>query len=143
LKILNLENANFVAGGSYHNLKDLASMPLEGSSLFYNRWNPIPVKLLEKDKSLLENIFQKDIILNTPYHSYDLVLRFFNEAAADESVEEIYVTLYRVAQQSKIGDALISAAKNGKKVTVLVELKARFDETNNIKWSKKMKKRWN
>jgi len=139
LKILDLENANFVAGGSYHNLKDLASMPVEDSSLFYDKWKPIPVKLPEKDKTLLENILLRDIILHTPYHSYDLVVRFFNEAAADENVEEIYVTLYRVAQQSKIADALISAAKNGKKVTVLVELKARFDESNNIKWSKKMK----
>ena len=139
IKALHLEKANVVAGGSYHNLKDLSSMPLEDASLFYEKWKPITVKLPEKDKTLLENILLKDIILHTPYQSYDPVLRFFNEAAADESVEEIYVTLYRVAQQSKIADALISAAKNGKKVTVLVELKARFDESNNIKWSKKMK----
>ncbi|RZL28267.1 MAG: polyphosphate kinase 1, partial [Pedobacter sp.] len=71
--------------------------------------------------------------------SYDAILRFFNEAATDPKVQEIYITLYRVASDSKIVNALISAAKNGKKVSVLVELKARFDEANNIKWAKKMK----
>ncbi|HLG39588.1 MAG TPA: phospholipase D-like domain-containing protein, partial [Chitinophagaceae bacterium] len=74
-----------------------------------------------------------------PYHDYGLVLRFFNEAAIDKDVEEIYVTLYRIAGDSRIATALISAAKNGKTVTVFVELKARFDEANNIRWAKRMK----
>ena len=78
-------------------------------------------------------------MLHLPYHSYNYILRFFNEAAIDPQVKEIYVTLYRVAANSHIVNALISAAKNGKKVTVFVELKARFDEANNLKWSKKMK----
>lgn len=78
-------------------------------------------------------------MLHLPYHSYNYILRFFNEAAIDPHVKEIYVTLYRVASDSHIVNALISAAKNGKKVTVFVELKARFDEANNLKWSKKMK----
>jgi polyphosphate kinase len=78
-------------------------------------------------------------MLHPPYQSYDMVLRFFNEAAVDADVTEIYVTLYRIASDSRIGNALVSAAKNGKKVSVLVELKARFDEANNIRWAKKMK----
>jgi len=78
-------------------------------------------------------------MLHLPYHSYNYILRFFNEAAIDPNVKEIYVTLYRVAADSHIVNALISAARNGKKVTVFVELKARFDEANNLKWSKKMK----
>ncbi|MBP8244559.1 MAG: polyphosphate kinase 1, partial [Chitinophagaceae bacterium] len=81
----------------------------------------------------------KERMLHLPYHSYNYILRFFNEAAIDPNVKEIYVTLYRVAADSHIVNALISAARNGKKVTVFVELKARFDEANNLKWSKKMK----
>ena len=81
----------------------------------------------------------RDIMIHTPFYSYDTVLRFFNEAAIRDDVDEIYTTLYRVASDSKIVNALISAAHNGKKVTVFVELKARFDEANNIKWGKRMK----
>jgi polyphosphate kinase len=80
-----------------------------------------------------------DRMIHAPYQSYDTILRFFNEAAIDPSVEEIYTTLYRVASHSRIVQALISAAKNGRKVSVLVELKARFDEANNIRWAKQMK----
>lgn len=79
------------------------------------------------------------MLVNVPYQNYDAVLRFFNEASSDPKVEEIYTTLYRVASNSRIVNALMTAAKNGKKVMVLVELKARFDEANNIKWAKQMK----
>jgi polyphosphate kinase len=82
---------------------------------------------------------KQDYIFHAPYQSYNTILRFFNEAATDISVKEISVTLYRVASDSRIVNALISAAINGKKVQVMVELKARFDEANNIKWAKKMK----
>ncbi len=78
-------------------------------------------------------------MLHVPYQSYDYILRYFNEAATDPDVREIYVTLYRVASTSRIVHALMSAAKNGKKVTVMVELKARFDEANNLRWAKRMK----
>src|SRR5690606_22772650 len=77
--------------------------------------------------------------LHLPYQSYNYILRFFNEAAIDPSVMAITVTLYRVATDSYIANALISAAKNGKDVTVFVELKARFDEANNLNWAKRMK----
>lgn len=81
----------------------------------------------------------RDVLLHLPYHSYDYILRFFNEAAIDPAVVEINVTLYRIAADSHIANALISAVKNGKAVTVFVELKARFDEANNLKWARKMK----
>lgn len=136
---LNLQKANKVAGGRYHNLKDLASFPVRNAKLENEPWSKLNYPPLAKNKSLYEQILEKDILINPPYQSYDSVLRFFNEAATDARVEEIYVTLYRVANDSKIVNALISAAKNGKKVFVLVELKARFDEANNIKWAKKMK----
>ncbi len=136
---LNLQKANQVAGGSYHNLKDLSTFPIRNSKLENESWTKISYPPMAKNSSLYEQILEKDILINPPYQSYDSVLRFFNEAATDARVEEIYVTLYRVANDSKIVNALISAAKNGKKVSVLVELKARFDEANNIKWAKKMK----
>jgi polyphosphate kinase len=88
---------------------------------------------------LLEEILKRDIILHPPYQRYEYILRFFNEAATDPTVKEIYITLYRIAASSQIANALISAARNGKQVTVFVELKARFDEANNIRWAKKMK----
>jgi polyphosphate kinase len=136
---LNLQNANLVAGGRYHNLKDLASFPVKIAALSNLPWPKVTYPTFVEGKSIFEQISTKDMLINPPYESYDSVLRFFNEAATDQQVEEIYVTLYRVANDSKIVNALISAAKNGKKVFVLVELKARFDEANNIKWAKKMK----
>lgn len=136
---LNLQNANLVAGGRYHNLKDFSSFPVNIQALSNPSWPKIAYPPIVKEQSIFDQIAEKDILINPPYQSYDSVLRFFNEAATNPEVEEIYVTLYRVASDSKIVNALISAAKNGKKVFVLVELKARFDEANNIKWAKKMK----
>jgi polyphosphate kinase len=136
---LNLQNANLVEGGRYHNLKDLASFPINIPEISSQPWPKIDYPALVKGKSLTDHILEGDILINPPYQSYDSILRFFNEAATAVDVEEIYVTLYRVASDSKIVNALISAAKNGKKVFVLVELKARFDEANNIKWANKMK----
>lgn len=137
-KLFNLKKANMVEGGQYHNLKDLMSFPVKNDRLLNTPWAKICNTDFVAD-TLTAAITKKDIIIHTPFQSYDSVLRFFNEAAIDDAVKEIYVTLYRVASDSKIVNALISAAKNGKKVTVLVELKARFDEANNIKWAKKMK----
>ncbi len=136
---LNLQNANLVEGGRYHNLKDLANFPINIPKLSSQSWPKIDHPFFVKDKFIHEQILEGDILINPPYQSYDAVLRFFNESATAFDVEEIYVTLYRVANDSKIVNALISAAKNGKKVFVLVELKARFDEANNIKWANKMK----
>ncbi|WP_131537309.1 polyphosphate kinase 1 [Pedobacter nototheniae] len=136
-KLFNLKKANMVAGGRYHNLKDFMAFPISSGALSNPLW---PKNYNEiTNGTLTEEIHKRDLIFHTPYQSYDPVLRFFNEAAIDPTVCEIYITLYRVASDSKIVNALISAAKNGKKVAVLVELKARFDEANNIKWAKKMK----
>lgn len=136
---LNLKHANVVEGGRYHNLKDLGDFPIKDASLSDKKWPKIAYPNFRKETTLHQQIIEKDLLINPPYQSYDSVLRFFNEAATDELTTEIYTTLYRVASNSKIVNALITAAKNGKKVTVLVELKARFDEANNIKWAKKMK----
>lgn len=137
-QIWNIPDTSFVEGGMYHNLKDLSSLPVNLPQLKYSRW-PAVANSVSNDKGLFEQMEQGDILINTPYQSYDAILRFFNEAALDRDVTEIYVTLYRVARDSRIVHALINAALSGKKVTVMVELKARFDEANNIKWAKRMK----
>lgn len=138
LSLLKLSPGNAVEGGRYHNMKDLGSLPLKLDEVNYKK-QPFLLPLVGPNDAVFANILEKDRVIHTPYQSYNTVLKFFNEAAVDETVKEIYTTLYRVAGDSKIVNALITAAKNGKKVTVFIELKARFDEENNIRWSKKMK----
>jgi len=135
---LKLDRASIVAGGRYHNMRDLSGFPVKDRTLSYASWPALGQK--EKGQQpLLQAIMEKDLLLHTPYESYDPVLRFFNEAAIGASVEEIYLTMYRVAKDSRIVHSLISACRNGKKVTVFVELKARFDEANNLRWARKLK----
>jgi len=136
---LNLSKASIVQGGYYHNLKDLTGFPLQDAHLSYPKWPAHLACQLKKEDTLFGLILEKDLMVHVPYQNYDPVLRFFNEAANDIFVEEISVTLYRVADNSRIVNALMTAAKNGKKVSVMVELKARFDEANNIKWASRMK----
>jgi polyphosphate kinase len=135
---LDLQNANATEGGMYHNLKDFFLLPVEASGTSYEEWVAVSPPGLDEASSVSALIEERDMIIHTPYQSYHSVLRFFNEAAINPDVEEIYISLYRVASNSRIVNALISAAKSGKNVTVMVELKARFDEANNLKWAKKM-----
>jgi len=135
-----LSDAELIEGGRYHNLKDLSALPEpQGRGLSYPSMPPLTHPCLSRHASVLEAVTAEDILINLPYQAYDHILRFFNEAAIDPDVQEIFVTLYRVAADSQIAHTLISAAKNGKKVTAFVELKARFDEANNLNWAKKMK----
>lgn len=127
------------AGGRYHNLKDLAKLPVKDKELYYSLRKPMSSAVLEDCGNIFKEVERRDILLHLPYDSYNPILSFFNQAAIDPGVTEIYITIYRVAADSHIVNALIGAAKNGKKVTAFVELKARFDEENNIRWSKKMK----
>jgi polyphosphate kinase len=137
---LNLTHANPVPGGNYHNLKNLSALPVRDKQHFlYESWDPVINLLADNTTSIFDKIAGNDIITHTPYQSYYPIIHFFNEASVDESVEEIYLTIYRVAHDSMIVSSLITAAKNNKKVTVFVELKARFDEENNLKWAAKMK----
>jgi polyphosphate kinase len=134
---LNLQGACFVEGGRYHNLRDFSMLPVYDASFQYQPIHSIGADV--QHDSLFEEIKCGDKLLHPPYDSYDTVVRFFNQAAVDQDVISIQVTLYRVARESRIVNALICAARNGKDVVVFVELKARFDEANNIRWSKKMK----
>lgn len=133
---LGFKSANRVQGGRYHNLKDLAGFPAGPSRWYYPAWPPQP---LADGSSVLARMEAGDFMVHPPYQDYDIVLRFFNEVSLDERVTDIYITLYRVASDSRIAHALISAAKNGKRVLVFVELLARFDEANNLRWAKRMK----
>lgn len=139
-KYFSFPDKELVEGGRYHNLKDLGNLPNPTSKkLSYTSWPSVPHSGFNTHRSIFKSITEEDRLLHLPYHSYNYILRFFNEAAIDPKVKEIYVALYRVAANSHIVNALISAARNGKKVIVFVELKARFDEANNLRWSKKMK----
>lgn len=136
---LELSSDDIVTGGRYHNLNDFFQIDPKNSSLVYDDQPPVPVYSLQNSKSILKSIIQKDYQLHFPYQPYDYVLQFFNEAAIDPEVEEINVTFYRMAKKSTIAEALISAAQNGKKVSVFMEVKARFDEKNNLDWARKMR----
>ncbi len=137
---LNLDKQDTVlGGGKYHNHKDLMRFPDCGrKDLKYPAWTPILKKELAEDVSILELIRRKDRFIHVPYHSFDSYIRVLQEAAIHKDVKCIKTTLYRLAKDSKVVKALINAARNGKKVTVVIELLARFDEASNIDWSKKM-----
>lgn len=136
-KYFNLQENSIMPGGNYHNLKDFFKLPIKNAEWKYPEQKPLLYRF--RTHSVFSEIHQQDILINTPYESYDTVLRFFNEAAIDRNTEEIHTTIYRVATDSKILQALMTAVKNGKKVTVFVELKARFDEANNIRWANQMR----
>lgn len=137
---LNLDKLDTVLGGGrYHNHKDLMAFPDCGRcDLKYLRWLPILKPELKENVSLLRLIQKQDRYIHVPFHSFDYYIRVLQEAALSKDVKSIKTTLYRLAKDSKVVKALICAARNGKKVTVVIELLARFDEASNIDWSKKM-----
>ena len=128
-----------LAGGRYHNHKDLMKFPDCGrKDLKYPVWTPILKEELSGTESIFKLIREKDRFIHVPYHSFDSYVRVLQEATVSKEVKSIKTTLYRLAKDSKVVKALIGAARNGKKVTVVIELLARFDEASNIDWSKKM-----
>lgn len=137
---LNLDKLDTVlGGGKYHNHKDLMRFPDCGrKDLKYPEWTPVLKNELSGNVGMLELIRRKDRFIHVPYHSFDSYIRILQEAAINKEVKSIKTTLYRLAKDSKVVKALINAARNGKKVTVVIELLARFDEASNIDWSKKM-----
>jgi polyphosphate kinase len=136
---LELEDEDLVVGGRYHNLSDLWTLPRpDVPALSYPPFPPLPHPELEGAPSLFAAIAERDRLLHFPYQRYDTVVRLFEEAAADPAVEEVYCTLYRVARDSAVVQRLIAAAEAGKRVEVFVEVKARFDEENNLTWAGRM-----
>lgn len=132
---------DLVVGGRYHNLQDLAGLPNpRGRELEQTVPAPMRVPYLDEKGSMFRAVKKRDIMLHFPYQSFDYLIRFLMEAAFDPKVEEIKITQYRVAENSAVVNTLVSAAQNGKKVTVFVELKARFDEENNMSTAERMEK---
>jgi len=130
---------NLIPGGRYHNFKDFISFPNVGSAeLRYKKIPPLKHPDLSEGTSFFKVLKQKDILLTYPYQSFEHIIDFLREASIDPKVQSIYITLYRVATNSNIVKALINAVKNGKQVTAVVELQARFDEEANIYWSNKL-----
>lgn len=133
------EDDNLLAGSRYHNFKDFISFPnVGGPEMVNEQLKPVPIPRLDNATSILAEIAKKDFSLHYPYHSFAYYTRMLREAAIDPKVTSIKITLYRVATESKVVRALMNAAQNGKSVTAIVELFARFDEGANVYWSKRM-----
>ena len=130
---------SIIPGGRYHNRRDYMDFPSLGrNDLLYNKIKPLPVKGLSLEESIFKTIAKKDYLIYAPYHTFSYVVKFLREAALDPKVKTIKITIYRLAQISHVASSLINAAKNGKKVTVSIELRARFDEEANINYAEQM-----
>jgi polyphosphate kinase len=138
--ILDVNETDIILGGVYHNFKDFFNFPNPTEKkLIYEKLPPISSKEFMKFDSMFDVIKKKDRLLYFPYESFDDVLRLVEEAAKDEYVTKIKITLYRIAKESRLTNALLQASKNKKEVVVFMEAKARFDEQNNIKWGRILK----
>lgn len=130
---------SIIPGGRYHNRRDYMDFPSLGrADLLYDRIKPLPVKGLSLQESIFTSVAKKDYLVYTPYHTFSYVVKFLREAALDPKVRTIKITIYRLAQISHVASSLINAAKNGKYVTVSIELRARFDEEANINYAEQM-----
>ncbi|MBU2927211.1 polyphosphate kinase 1 [Winogradskyella psychrotolerans] len=133
------EKESIIPGGRYHNRRDYMSFPSLGrTDLLYDKIKPLPVNGLSLEESIFKTIAKKDYMVYTPYHTFSYIVKFLREAALDPKVKTIKITIYRLAQISHVASSLINAAKNGKKVTVSIELRARFDEAANINYAEQM-----
>ena len=136
---LDLTADGLIPGNRYHNFKDFIDFPnVGGPELEYRKTPPLPIRDLHTGESIFAQIAKKDFLINLPYQAFDYIIHFLREAAIDPKVKEISITLYRLAENSRIINALINASKNGKKVNCLLELKARFDEQANIYWTTRL-----
>ncbi len=137
---MNIEDTDSVIpGGRYHNRRDYMGFPSLGrQDLLYDKIKPLPVKGLSVEGSILEDIAKKDYLQYTPYHTFSYIIKFLREAALDPKVKTIKITVYRLANDSQVAACLINAVKNGKQVTVQIELQARFDEQANIEYAEQL-----
>ncbi|MGS2761533.1 polyphosphate kinase 1 [Sinomicrobium sp. M5D2P9] len=137
MRITNTDSV--IPGGRYHNRRDYMNFPSLGrQDLLYDTLSPLPVEGLSLQGSVLERIAKKDYLLFAPYHTFSYVIRFLREAALDPKVRTIKITVYRLAKASQVASSLINAVKNGKQVTVQIELQARFDEEANIEYAEQL-----
>ncbi|HEX3006723.1 MAG TPA: polyphosphate kinase 1 [Bacteroidales bacterium] len=138
--MLDLDDSDsLIPGARYHNFKDFMSFPnIGGSHLEYEPTPPLPHPEIINEPSILRKVMQKDLLLHYPYQKFSHYINLLREAAIDPKVVSVKVTIYRAAANSKVINALINAARNGKNVVVVIELQARFDEKANIYWSRKL-----
>ena len=128
-----------IPGGRYHNRRDYMGFPSLGRrDLMYDKISALPVKNFSFEGSILERIAKKDYLQYTPYHTFSYIIKFLREAALDPKVRTIKLTVYRLASDSQVASSLINAVKNGKQVTVQIELQARFDEQANIRYAEQL-----
>jgi polyphosphate kinase len=128
-----------IPGGRYHIRRVYMDFPSLGrNDLLYQKITPLTVKGLSLQESIFKSISKKDYLVYTPYHTFSYIVKFLREAALDPQVKAIKITIYRLAQISHVASSLTNAAKNGKKVTVAIELQARFDEQANIDYAEQM-----
>lgn len=142
MRKLNLgKNDKPIPGGRYHNFKDFINFPHFGRKDLIYQYPPALRNpyIIDPHVSILKTIQARDLLLIYPYNTFDHIIALLREASVEPTVETIHITLYRVTSSSKIANALINAIKNGKKVFVIVELQARFDEENNIFWANKLR----
>jgi polyphosphate kinase len=134
--LFQLKKNDLFPGGRYHNFSDFFAFPApaHATDLYDEPMPPLPHPILERAESIFQALGQGDLLLHFPYQKYDYIPRWIEEAAEDPQVEEIKITLYRVAKNSSVARALLKAQENGKRVTVFVEVKARFDEASNLHW---------
>ncbi|MHA7059190.1 polyphosphate kinase 1 [Aquimarina sp. M1] len=137
-KLFDLGKIDMISGGTYHNFSDFFDFPdpTDNPSLHYTKLTEVRHRAFDRSESYFKTISQKDQLVHFPYMSFDYVQDFINKAATDPATTEIKISLYRVAKESQLTNSLLTALENGKKVTVFVEAKARFDEENNLKWGK-------
>ncbi len=139
--VLELSNYDLLPEGRYHNNSDFFSFPNFGKDYLTNtKLPPIKYKPLENKSSIFEEISKKDHLINTPFQSYNSVVQFFQQAALDPMVTHIKIVQYRVSEDSKIMQSLSDAVQHGKSVSAFIEVKARFDEANNLKWGEFLEK---
>lgn len=136
---LKLPAHSLIPGARYHNFRDFMSFPTLGLEQFkYPALRQIPIPDIDKARLIMDVIKKRDVLLHHPYHSFDYLIRLLREAAIDPAVYAIKITLYRVARHSNIVNALINAVRNGKEVTAVIELQARFDEESNLYWTQRL-----
>lgn len=137
---MNIEDTDSVIpGGRYHNRRDYMNFPSLGrKDLMYDKIKALPIKGLSLETSMFESVAKKDFLQYTPYHTFSYIIKFLREAALDPKVRAIKITVYRLANNSQVAASLINAVKNGKQVTVQIELQARFDEQANIQYAEQL-----
>lgn len=139
IRRLNLSRRdNLIAGGRIHNFKDFMSFPPTVFKDYVARRRPFVHPLLKQPARLMEVLERRDVMLHFPYHSFDSIIDLLREAAIDPFVQSIKITCYRLAKDSKVVNALVNAVRNGKSVTVVLELRARFDEEANLMWKERL-----